>query len=52
MNEKSQYRTRLCRIGEWREQVNPDNSLALSALIQTECTAKESSNFESAEAMV
>ena len=38
MNEKSQYRTRLCRIGNFefivseRVQVNPENSLALSAL--------------------
>ena len=38
MNEKSQYRTRLCRIGNSefivseRVQVNPENSLALSAL--------------------
>ena len=38
MNEKFQYRTRLCHIGNSefivseRVQVNPENSLALSAL--------------------
>ena len=45
MNKKIQYRTRLCRVENFefivseRVQVDPDNSLALSALIQIEYTA-------------
>ena len=65
MNEKFQYRTRLCMecgienfefIVSERVRVNPDNSRAISALsfllFKLNTLQKKSSNFESDEATV